>query len=124
MKLPIEYRWLKAHRFEGFLPWWFIDTPGQEGLRVEYQKETGQDFYPFARRQDCDDVAGFMIKNGEIQKEIVSVHLTWKGKLEAEGFPAMVVYKDIFAWLSQEVLPETADWLTEEELVELEEENA
>jgi hypothetical protein len=124
MKLPIEYRWLKAHNFNGFLPWWFIDNPGQEGLRVEYQKETGEDFYPFARRQDCDDVAGFKIENGEIQKEVVSVHLTWVGKREAEGFPAKVVYKDIFSWLAREVISETADWVTEEDLADLEEENA
>jgi len=124
MELPIEYRWLKAHRFEGFLPWWFIDNPGQEGLRVEYQKETGEDFYPFARRQDCDDVAGFKVVNGEIQKEVVSVHLTWAGKREVEGFPVKVVYKDLFEWLSQEVLPETADWVSEEDLADLEEENA
>lgn len=63
---------------------------------MEYQKETGQDFYPSARRQDCDDVAGFKIENGEIQKEVVSVHPSWAGKKEVEGFPAMVVYKDIF----------------------------
>ncbi|MEN3158709.1 hypothetical protein ABC502_10030 [Alkalimonas sp. NCh-2] len=123
MKLPIEYRWLKAHGFKGFLPWWFIEDLGQEGLRIEYQKETGEDFYPFARRQDCDDVAGFKLVNGEIQKEVVSVHLTWAGKREVEGFPAKAEYSDIFAWLAQEVLPETADWVTEEDLADLEEEN-
>jgi len=34
MELPIEYCWLKAHKFEGFLPWWFIEQPSQEGLRL------------------------------------------------------------------------------------------
>lgn len=124
VELPIEYCWLKAHNFKGFLPWWFIDSPGQEGLRVEYQKETGEDFFPFARRQDCDDVAGFKVVNGEIQKEVISVHLTWAGKREVEGFPARLEYKDIFAWLSQEVISETADWVTEEDLADIEEENA
>ena len=121
MKLPIEYRWLKAHKFNGLLPWWFIDKPGQEGLRAEYQKETGEDFYPFARRQDCDDVAGFKVLNGEIQSSVVSVHLTWSGKLEREGFPSKIEYKDIFSWLSEEVISETSDWVTEEDLADLEE---
>ncbi|MFL1467582.1 hypothetical protein [Marinobacter sp. HN1S83] len=124
MKLPIEYRWLKAHKFNGLLPWWFIENPGQEGLRLEYQKETGEDFYPFARRQDCDDVAGFKVVDGEILSIVVSVHLTWAGKRELEGFPARAEYTNIFHWLSEEVVPETAEWVTEEDLADLEEENA
>ena len=87
MKLPLEYRWLKANGFNGFVPWYLIDVPGEEWLRIEYQKETDEDFYPFARRQDRDDVAGFEIINGDIQSTIVSVHLTWSGKQEREGFP-------------------------------------
>jgi hypothetical protein len=124
MKLPIEYRWLKAHKFQGLLPWWFVENPGQEGLRKEYQKETGEDFYPFARRQDRDDVAGFKVVNGEILSTVVSVHLTWVGKREIEGFPARAEYKNIFSWLSEEVLSETAEWVTEEDLEDLESENA
>ncbi|GGE79360.1 hypothetical protein [Shewanella carassii] len=123
MQLPIEYYWLKAHKFAGLMPWWFIDEPGGPGLRMEYQKETGEDFYPIARRQDNDSVAGFKVIDGEIQKELVSVHLTWTGKREQQGFPARAVYKDIFSWLSEEVLPETADWVSKEFLAELEEEN-
>lgn len=121
MELPIEYRWLKAHKFEGFLPWWFIEQPGQEGLRLEYQKETGEDFYPFARRQDCDDVAGFKVIGGKILSEVVSVHLTWSGKREVEGFPSKSEYSDILAWLVQEVITETSDWISEEDLADLEE---
>lgn len=123
MKLPIEYRWLKAHNFSGLLPWWFIETPGQEGLRAEYQKETGEDFYPFARRQDCDDVAGFKVVAGEIKNSVISVHLTWLGKSEKKTFPAKSEYKDIFSWLSEEVIPETSEWVTEEDLAELVEVN-
>ena len=121
MKLPIEYRWLRAHRFEGLMPWWFIDEPGQKGLRLEYQKETGEDFFPFARRQDRDDVAGFKIVNGEILSTVINVHLTWIGKREREGFPARTEYTNVFSWLSDVVIPETSDWVSEEDLIELEE---
>ncbi len=91
---------------------------------MEYQKETGEDFYPFARRQDCDDVAGFKVFRGEIQSTVVSVHLTWSGKSEQEGFPSRLEYKDIFSWLAEEVVTETADWVSEEDLAELEDEYA
>jgi hypothetical protein len=72
VKLPLEYRWLKANGFKGFVPWHLLEEPGQEGLRTEYKKETGEDFYPFAYRQDCDDVAGFNIEKGEIRKSVIS----------------------------------------------------
>lgn len=120
MKLPLEYRWLRAHHFEGLMPWWFIDEPGQKDLRLEYQKETGKDFYPFAQRQDCDDVAGFKIVDGEILTSVISVHLTWRGKREREGFPAKGEYPNVFSWLSEEVIPETTEWVSEEELADLE----
>ncbi len=121
LKLPIEYRWLQAHHFEGFMPWWLIEEPGQNGLRLEYQKETGEDFFPFARRQDCDDVAGFKVVNGEIQSTVICVHLTWTGKREREGFPVRAEYPNVFSWLSDEVIPETSDWVSEGDLTVLDE---
>lgn len=123
MKLPLEYRWLKANGFKGFVPWHLIDNPGQEGLRVEYQKETGEDFYPFAFRQDCDDVAGFKVVNGEIEDTVISVHLTWAGTQEQKGFPRRTEYKNMFEWLKNEVISDTLEWMSEEDL-ECIEENA
>ncbi len=119
MKFPLEYRWLKANGFEGFVPWYLINEPSQEGLRIEYQKETGEDFYPFARRQDCDDVAGFKVINGEISRLVVSVHLTWIGKREQEGFPGRTEYNDMFEWLKNEVIPDTLKWMSEEDLEDI-----
>ncbi len=119
MKLPLEYRWLKAHGFGGFPPWSLIDEPGQEGLRSEYMEETGEDFFPIARRQDCDDVAGFKVVSGELQREIVSVHLTWSGSREREGWPRKTTHVDMFDWLRNEVIPATQEWMSEDELVDL-----
>lgn len=124
MQLPIEYRWLKAHKFIGLMPWWFMDVPGHEGLILEYKKETGDDFYPFAMRQDCDDVAGFKVVNGNIQSEVISVHLTWSGKKEVAGFPSRAEYKNIFSWLQEEVLVETEYWISEEDIDDLSQKNA
>ena len=121
MKLPIEYRWLKANGFKGFVPWYLIDEPGQDKLRVEYQKETGEDFYPFARRQDCDGVAGFMVINGDIQSSVVSTHLTWAGKREKNWVPGHGEYKDMFEWLKLEVIPDTWEWMSEEDIEDIEE---
>jgi hypothetical protein len=124
MKLPLEYRWLKANGFKGFVPWYLIEDIGQEAIRSEYKKETGRDFFPFARRQDNDDVAGFEIVDGEILDRVVSVHLTWTRNREQEGFPAQKTYSNMFDWLSKVVIPDTFGWMSEEDLDDLEEENA
>jgi len=116
MNLPIQYRWLKANGFEGFAPWYLLEEPVRDGLRTEYRIETGEDFYPFARRQDCDDVAGFAVVDGQIQPAVVSAHLTWIGKREKPGFPRRAVFEDMYEWLIREVIPATRDWMSEEEL--------
>lgn len=118
MKLPLEYRWLKANGFNGFIPWYLIENSVQEreSLSREYKQETGKDFYPFARRQDCDDVAGFKIKNSKIHSTVISVHLTWTGRKEQKGFPRINEYKNMFEWFKEEVIRDTFEWMSEEEL--------
>lgn len=120
MKLPLEYRWLKANGFNGFVPWLMLDEPGVDGLRAEFKKETGEDFFPFAVRQDCDDVAGFRVLNGEIQKEVISTHLTWSSRREYGGFPSTAIFKDMFEWLKEVVIVDSWDWMSEEELEDIE----
>ena len=119
MKLPLEYRWLRAHKFNILTPWYFIEPEKSNGLRKEFQTETGFDIIPFARRQDNDTFAGFKIHNGEIEKIVMTVHLTWSSKLEKNGFPKTKESIDMIEWLKTEMLPDSLDWMSEEELDEL-----
>ncbi|MGV6853080.1 MAG: hypothetical protein ACWA5R_13005 [bacterium] len=119
MKLPLEYRWLEANGFKGFVPWQLIDEAQIKGLRSEYQKETGEDFYPFAQRQDCDDVAGFKVINGTIESAVVYVHLTWSGKNENNDYPSRTEFSDMFGWLKEVVISDTEDWMSEEDLEDI-----
>jgi hypothetical protein len=121
LKLPLEYRWLKFHGFNGFRPWHLIEDPGSKSLRLEYQVETGKDFYPFAHRQDCDEFAGFVVVDNEIQRAVVVVHLTWSRSREVEGFPTCKEFKSMFHWLKEVVIVDTYEWMSEEELESLEE---
>ena len=116
MKLPIEYRWLKAHNFEGLTPWYFVEGEISDGLANEYYLETGKEMIPFARRQDNDDIAGFEITEGVVTSKVLTVHLTWTSKLEQEGFPYTRISGDVFSWLIEVVFPETKEWITEAEL--------
>lgn len=120
MELPLEYRWLKAHGFEGLTPWYLIDPQDSEEIRKEYQIETGKDIIPFARRQDNDDVAGFECVGSETTSAVITCHLTWASRLEVNGFPSIGESKDLFTWLSNVVIPATKEWMNEEELKEIE----
>ena len=118
-QLPLAYRWLKAHHFEGLTPWYFVEPAGMDEINKEYNRETGKSLLTFARRQDNDDVAGFEIIDGKATSAVITVHLTWTGKREQPGFPLSRQSEDIFTWLTEVVIPETQDWATEEELREL-----
>lgn len=120
MNLPIEYRWLKAHNFNLLTPWYFVEpTDSSNGLRREYQIETGLDMIPFARRQDNDDIAGFKVVNGEVKKTVLSVHLTWTSRLEYEGFPRVKESADLFEWIKNTMLPDSQEWVDEDELKDI-----
>jgi len=119
MELPIEYRWLKAHNFNILTPWYLVDPNDSEGIRKEYQAETGLDIIPFARRQDNDDIAGFRIEKGVIKKNVLTVHLTWSSKLESNGFPITRESNDIIEWIKSIMLLESLEWMTEEELEDI-----
>ena len=119
MELPLAYRWLKAHGFDGLVPWHFIDPEQSHALRRAYQRETGNRFIPFAKRQDNDDIAGFEVQDGRAQNSVVTVHLTWTGNREPPGWPRIVKSADIFDWLAKVVYPATRAWMTEAELEDL-----
>ena len=119
MKLPLEYRWLKAHNFEGFTPWYIVEPEKSEGIRKEYQLETGKDIIPFARRQDNDDIAGFDIINRNPTSKVLIVHLTWSSKNESNGYPIVKTSENIFDWIKNGVIPATEDRMSEEDLEDL-----
>lgn len=118
MELPLTYRWLKAHKFELLTPWHW-ENHRIAALQKEYNKETDQDIYPFASRQDNDDIAGFKIVNGEITETVLNVHLTWSSKRERTGYPSTEEFANILEWIKAKMLSETIDWITEDELTDL-----
>ena len=116
MKEPTALRWLRGHKFTGLTPWHFVDDEvAREGLRREFQVETSggpeppRDFYPFASRQDQDDVAGFVIRDEVITTEVIVVHLTWRRSSEGPGWPMTARFENIWAWLKS-VIDDSAEW--------------
>jgi hypothetical protein len=125
--LPLAYRWFLARGLRDLRPWYFVDAPGRlstaDELRFatrQFELETAADFEVrlFARRQDMDDFAFFVVRDGIIEDRVISTHLTF-----ARGFdrPSPFRYAALpdlrfMRWLGEEVLTDIDEWMSEEDL--------
>jgi hypothetical protein len=123
LSYPLDYRWLRAHGLRGLTPWHFCDDPERATVfRREFCRETANrsipitDLLPFAYRQDCDDIAGFVVTGSRVSSQVIEVHLTWKFP-EITGYPEHALFDGIWEWLTS-ALTETRVWCSEEELAE------
>jgi hypothetical protein len=116
--LPYAYRWLVEQGLTRFGPWWFIEEQVEsDGLRKEFAIEAAspnpmevKDIQPFASMAGiCDDVAGFVIRNGQVTKEVLGVHLTWAGRPEKPGWPDRQLFEDVWAFLAERVIWEMSE---------------
>ena len=99
--VPAGYQWLIAQDLVGFAPnsklqpWYFLDTLSVMNVtgkwpEVHYPKGN---LIAFARRQDCDDLACFCVKDSTV-KTIVLIH-AWTG----EGFIVLAEFSSFWDWL-------------------------
>ena len=120
--IPLPLRWALAHGIKSLTPWQFLNESEHiENLRAQYRREVSggsqaiSDCLPFASRQDCDDVAAFVIANDIVTGEVIDVHLTWASGPERPGYPGLERYPDFWAWFKSAV-DASADWATELDL--------
>lgn len=66
-------------------------------------------FSAFCHDQRNDDVL-FEIKNPDLEKQFVLVHLTWTGKKEKEGYPNTTFYSDFDDFKYSRMYADKADW--------------
>ena len=123
-KLPLEYRWLKAHNFNLLMPWyWVTEATRAQCLQKEYNVESNKEIIVFARRQDKDDIAGFEVVDSVIITRGLTVHLTWTNKLERAGYPVARATSSILKWINDVVFDDTKDWISEAELEDIQPKN-
>ena len=86
LRPPPIYFEVRASQFSLMKPWRFVELAEDdwwvEMTREELGIETGLDFLPFAVRDDVNDIAGFLIENGQVLEKVISVHLTYSNKRE------------------------------------------
>ena len=125
--LPLAYRWLRANGLQRLLPWNFVDS-GEEvqRLRGEFVREVAEpndtkvrDLLPFAQRKDRDEVAGFVVSEGQVTEEVALVALTWRGGPEKRGWPALQRFADVWVFAREALLEDAKEWANEEGLARL-----
>jgi hypothetical protein len=123
---PLAYRWFLAKGLTNWQPWYFIDTnatsqsepdfAANQFARKAFHIETGADFdvYLFARRQDRDDYAFFVVRDGKIYDKVVTIHLSFAEKLELPSpLRYELVVQGFSQWLRETVIPDVEDWMSE-----------
>lgn len=126
---PIAYRWFLAKGLIRWQPWYFVDTPASmseapnlsenEFAVRAFKNETGADFdvYLFARRQDRDDFAFFVVKDGKIEDKVIRIHLSFAKKLELKApLRYSEIHQSFTEWVRDIVIPDVEEWMTEEDM--------
>jgi len=126
---PIAYRWFISRGLTRWQPWYFIDDASsikvppvfsRNDFAVQaFKTETGADFdvYLFGRRQDMDDYAFFVVKDGIIEDKVFAIHLTFAKRLTRETpLRYEQVTTSFAAWLRDLVIPDVEEWMNEHDL--------
>ncbi|MCP4374297.1 MAG: hypothetical protein GY797_40280 [Deltaproteobacteria bacterium] len=126
---PLPYRWFISKGLTNWEPWSFIDDDVSVECRPDFSKnkfavnafknETASDFdiYLFARRQDRDDFAFFVIRDGKVEDRVISIHLSFAGKLDIkQPLKYEEKYHTFLEWINNIVIQDVDDWMEEEDL--------
>jgi hypothetical protein len=111
---PLSYRWLRANGVSRLVPWHFIDESEGQFASAQFATEnpSSGSLYTFARRQDCDDFAGFTIVEGHVTDQVIYYHPSFSGGPNRHIISG--TYPDLWTFLREVVIPDTANWFTDE----------
>lgn len=125
---PLAYRWFLSKRLVEWQPWYFVDDSSvlhkpdfskHEFASRAFKLETGADFdvYLFARRQDRDDYAFFVVRDGKIEDKVVTAHLSFAKQFEVKSpLRYSSISCNFTQWLAEVVIPDIAEWMTEDDI--------
>jgi len=129
-RFPLSYRWFIARNLTYLEPWYFTEhgkpslgeppSIRDNNFARQFRLETGAafDVCLFARRQDRDDFAFFVVEGTDILDKVVTIHLSFSQRMELKTplkiDEATLSFTD---WVRDIALPDIADWMTEEDLL-------
>jgi hypothetical protein len=117
--LPNDLRWLLALRLFHLQPWFlFRHRDEYEFASHAFANEDMEHrtVLTFARRYDCDDFAGLEIVHGSVTSRMIYFHPVFNSSVSPVSEPRRTwdiccgTYPDVFAFLSDVVVPAMRDW--------------
>ena len=120
LTLPLSFRWFVAQGLVHFQPWFIFDDLTKGAIaRKAFKAENvqGRDVVPITHRQDCDDFAGFEIRDNVILENIIYFHPAFNYKLNT----GIVTSEHDTFWLfiREVIVPDMEDWASEEDLEDI-----
>lgn len=115
--LPLPFRWFAAQGSLSFEPWIILnDLSKAEPVRDAFKAENtqGGDVIPIAKRVDCDDYAGFELKDNKILDTVVYFHPAFN-RLPNNGI-IMSVHMSLWSFFKEIIVPDMEDWASEDAL--------
>jgi hypothetical protein len=98
--MPTSYNWLLEQQLVGYKaftnlqPWHYFPDEHCFLTKSEWPKVVASNLLVFAKRQDCDDMAGFVVADGKLTGEVQLIH-GWCGN----GFEVMKAGLTFWTWL-------------------------
>jgi hypothetical protein len=129
-RLPLAYRWFLIRGLANWQPWYFLHAPETDSVDLalsrddvferQFKTETEPDFdvFLFARRQDMDDFAFFVVRDGAIEDRVVSIHLSFAKRFELkQPLRHSEIGQTFTQWIREVALSDVEHWISEEDLL-------
>lgn len=129
-RLPRHYRWFIRHGLVDWVPWYFIDDAASIKLPADLLKSAplqqqycleanaNYDVYLFARRQDQDELAYFVVSPDKIVEDcVISCHLSFSpgpgGGVKPNFLPPTQHERVTFLqWMTNVVVRDVEEWIS------------
>ena len=123
MQIPNSLKWFLVQKSTSFTPWHLENEP--RGLKNPFKSEDleGREVYVFAYRQDCDDLAGFLLVDGIITEKVIHFHPSYTSNSDTQKASGWSIvngeYEDIFEFFAKVVMPDMKEWAITEDADDL-----
>lgn len=113
---PLSFRWARANGLTKLVPWHFLADADGSFADEQFKKERtdSREIRTFAKRQDCDDFAGFVVAAGIITDRVVCFHPSFASTPNRHMVDGE--YDTFWDFLRNVVIRDTTDWESEEAL--------
>ncbi|WP_152969170.1 hypothetical protein [Amantichitinum ursilacus] len=111
-KLPPGYQWMSDRALVGFephtqlQPWHYLPAEQCFFATERWPGVSEKKLLAFARRQDCDDLACFIVDENGVVNGVALIH-TWT----PGGFELVAEFPDFWTWIKH-VIDDIADWMS------------